>query len=460
MLRGADGGIDVTDPWQRPFALLRDSRCLAIVRRRMLGWLLLLTAAWRIVLAARTPVPAEDGVSYLWMAERFAAFDAPAALALVFPPGLPLLCTPLLWLGVPAVLAGQTVGIVCATATVWPLAAIVRRVAPDAVAAVLLLWATASLLARNAAEVYSEPPFLLAMALGTLAGVRQRWWQMGGWAAAAFWIRPEGLLLAGAFALADGRRAWWSLLPAAGGVVALAIARWLAGHGFDPLPIHGFHELRDDLPQRGDLFANALEVPAAWFEAFGPLGLLPLFALLRRGAPRPGALVWQIVLQVAVVCTFVVRRRFFLSCAIPVFAMCGLALQPLRPRWRRTIVGALAAFGLVHGWTGVIAPDRLAERRIGEFLGARLAAGETVTGDLTRIVWFAGRAPLPPRRFDPDRLVAMAQAPDVRFVALGSRRPGHDELVARLADSYAPLALPDDLAALAAARGVTVLARR
>lgn len=426
----------------------------------MLVRLAVLTVVWRMILAWASPVPSWDGVSYLWMAERFAALDFASALEEVFPPGFSLLLAPWLLLGADPEITAQWFGALCAGATLWPLVAIVRREAPGAELLVAVLWATSSLLARTAAEVLSEPPFLLAMAIGTLAGLQQRWWQVGVWSAIAFWIRPEGSLLAAAFVLQEPRSAWRALLPVAFGVLLLAWSRWLCGHGFDPLPIHGFHELRDDLPERGAFFQNLIDVPGGWLEAFGPVGLLAIAGWWRVGRKRGSAFGWMVLLQIGVVCTFIVRRRFLLSSAVPVFAWAGQALQQLRPRWRLAAVVVCALFGTIGAWRGLTGSDRVAERHLGAWLGAQLQPGETLTGDLTRVVWFAGRRPLPPRRFEADRILQMAAPPEVRFVVIGTKRATAAELDLGLHRDFAEVTLPPDLAPLAADRGIRVYERR
>lgn len=428
--------------------------------RRAIWALVAATVAWRSVLAVRTPVPSEDGASYLWMAQRFAAGDFAAGLGEVFPPGLPLLLAPWLWFGGDAFATAQAFGVLCAAATVLPLVAIARQVAPAGALAVGCLWASGSLLARNAVEVFSEPPFLLLMALGTLAGLRGRWWLLGGCAALAFWIRPEGLLLPAAFVLSHRRAALSSLLPAGASVLLLALVRWLAGHGFDPLPLLAFHEQRDDLPGRGALLANLVQVPAAWFEAFGVAGLLLFGAWRQRRERAAQALGWQCLLQIGAVCTFVVRRRFFLSAAVPVFALASPALAALRPRWRAALVAALVLAGGIGGYCGTIATDRLAERDVGRWLATQLAPDETLVSDLARVVWYAGRQPPPPRRFAAENLAARAEQQAARYVVLGSSREGFDDLRRLLAAGYARTSLPDGLARLADERGIAVFARR
>lgn len=431
-----------------------------VCRSRVVWCAIAATIAWRCVLAMRTPVPSEDGASYLWMAQRFAAGDWAAGFGEVFPPGLSLLLAPWLLLGGDPLVTAQAFTILCAAATVPPLVAIARHLAPDGALAVAWLWASGSLLARNAVEVFSEPPFLLLMALGTLAGLRGRWFLVGAAAAVAFWIRPEGLLLPAAFVLSHRRAALWALLPAAGGVLALAAVRWLVGNGFDPLPLLGFHAQRDDLPERGRVLPNMLPVPGAWFEAFGLGGLL-CFGALRRWRERTvQALGWQCLLQTGAILTFVVRRRFFLSAAVPVHALAATALAALQPRWRHALVAVLALGGAITALGGTIEPDRLAERDVGRWLSTQLGPGQTFVTEFARVAWYAGHRPPPPRRFASEVLVQQAHPPEVRFVVVGNRRDGFDALARGLAGDYAPLSLPDELGRLAAARGITVFARR
>lgn len=444
---------------------MNDAALPPVWRSRAVWLAVAATFGWRWLLAARTPVPNEDGVTYLWMAQHFAAFDFHGGFGEVFPPGLSLLLAPWLCCGGDPFAIAQTFGIACAAATVLPLVAIARHLLPrtgDAAAAVAIawLWASGSLLARNAVEVMSEPPFLLLMALGTLAGLRSRFWLGGLCAGLAYWVRPEGVLLPIAFLLSHRRAALPALLPSIAAVPALGLARWLAGQGCDPLPLLAFHELRDDLPERGHVFGNLAQVPAAWFEAFGVTGLL-LVAAQRRWRERAvQALDWQWLLQIGAVCTFVVRRRFLLSAAIAVHALAVPALAMLRPRWRNLLVAALVLAGAIGGYRGTISADRLAERDLGRWLGAHMTPAETVVSDMARVVWYAGRRPPPPRRLPTEELRQLTRASDVRFVVLGSKREAFEELRAAFAPTFAPVSLPDELALRAAERGIAVFERR
>jgi len=415
-----------------------------------------------------SPVPSEDGVSYLWMAQQFAAGQWADALSMVFPPGYPLLVAPFVALGLDAERAAVLVNAMAFGATAWPLARIARELSPNVLAVEVspcVLFLTGSLLARVAAEVYSEPLFLLLMAWGTAFGLRGRFWSMGILAGLAFWIRPEGLLLAASFALARPRTAWRAVLPTAAAVLLLAVLRFCVGHGFDPLPILEFHQQRDDLAQRGAMFGNLLEVPGAWLEAFGIAGVVLVCWLvprMRRTLPRAPALWWQIALQILVVCTFVVRRRFFLSCAVAVIALAGTAIERL-PRWgRRVVLIAAVLMGVFGSIFGGILPDRLAERLIADHLAERLVGDQRIAGDLTRVLWFAGQRPLPPRHFDTEQLVEMAAPENVRYFVFSerSRRESSQQIEAALAGTFERLQLPDELASSCRARGIAVLARR
>jgi hypothetical protein len=85
--------------------------------------LLLLCAAARVMVCARTEVPGRDGVAYLWMAEQAAAGDPAALFATVFHPLYPALVAVLLFClpGLDAVAAGQLVAAGAGALAVLPL---------------------------------------------------------------------------------------------------------------------------------------------------------------------------------------------------------------------------------------------------------------------------------------------------------------------------------------------------
>ena len=434
-------------------------------QHRMLLWLMCGAASWRWLLSARTPVPSEDGVNYLWMAEQFADLQVSAALSEPFSPLWPLLLSVPMAFGVDPLVAAKVLGSVVGALALWPIAAIAERLRPGAGLPAAALAATSSLLSRTAAEVYTEPLFVLVAAVALYCGLTNRVRLLGLAAATAFWVRPEGVLLVVPFLLLGWRKNWPAVLWVVGGVALLGLVRMLCGHGFDPVPKLAFHEARADLgDERGALFGNLLAVPAAYMEAFLAAGLLAFLALL---PPRPrgsGALWWTLLCGVAVIVSFVVRRRFFLGWSAAVLPLAGVGVAGLGrigPRGRELILGVACSFDLWTAWHGTIDENRIAERYIGRQLAADLVPGEVVTGDLTRVLYFAGMRPLPARHFDAGQLIEMASAPDVRYVVLSSRskRGVHDEVVAGL-PQFTRYAMPRQLEDLAEERGVTVLVRR
>lgn len=413
------------------------------------------------VLGWREPGPSGDGTSYLWMAQQFAHGQWHEALSMVFPPGFPLLMAPWVALGVDPWAVGVLTGAVCLACLAVPLARIAAELEPMAapsVAALLLLGSPHLL--NVAAEVYSEPPFLLAMAWGTVAGLQRRWWWCGAWAGAAWWIRPEGLLLAASFVIVAPSRAWRTLVGVAAGVLALGLLRAAAGHGLDPLPMLAFHELRDDLPQRGDVLRNLPQLPGCFVESLGLASVLAAIGLRHcRGLPR--ALPAQIVLQAGAILTFVVRKRFFLSCAVPVLALAGRELASWPMRVRRIVLAISVAVGLVVAWPGS-ADNRTAEVEVGRWLAQRLPPDAALVTDMMRVAWFAGRRPPAPRHFSAEQLLQQANDPAVQCVVLSSKsQQGQFAAVAAgLPAGYERIEPPGSLRDAAAARGIVVFLRR
>ena len=79
---------------------------------------------------------------------------------------------------------------------------------------------------------------------------------------------------------------------------------------------------------------------------------------------------------------------------------------------------------------------------------------------MTRVVYFAGRRPLPPQHFGAEELIELGRDPAVRVIVLGARRPAAPQVEAALAGSFERADLPPDLARGAADRGILVLTRR
>jgi hypothetical protein len=155
---------------------------------------------------------------------------------------------------------------------------------------------------------------------------------------------------------------------------------------------------------------------------------------------------------------FLPRRRFLISWFFVVlpFAVRGLRSLPERGRWPTLFVAGLTGLfaSLKIGET-----DRIGERQVGEYLGARLEPDETVAGDMTRVLWFAGSRPIPPRHFSVEELVERAQEPTVRFVVLGARREGTQQVEQALAPDFTRYVLPEIEQRAAFLRGILVLER-
>ncbi len=433
-------------------------------RRRLLHFVL---AAFglRVFASALAPIPAEDAANYLWMAQRFAAGDAAAALTEVFPPLLSLLTAPFLLLPIDPFRAGQLVTAVCGALLVWPLVRLVERTEPGQGLPAAVLATIAPLVVRYGAEVYSEPVFLLAAAASMGAALDRRPALAGTLAGVAFWARPEALALGLAPLVISGRRGIVALVPLAASAIGLAAWRSSAGMPFELLPKLGLHAVRGDGAfdgaqlHVGQLFEHVLVLPGIWLEAFQLAGALALFGLW-HARRDPSLRAHRLVLLVGVlaILLFLPRRRFLISWFFVVlpFAVRGLRSLPERGRWPTLFVAGLTGLfaSLKIGET-----DRIGERQVGEYVGARLEADETVAGDMTRVLWFAGARPLPPRHFSVDELVERAQEPSVRFVVLGAGREGTTQVEQALAPAFTRYVLPEVEQRAAYLRGILVLER-
>ncbi|MCC6669578.1 MAG: hypothetical protein IT458_00840 [Planctomycetes bacterium] len=436
-------------------------------------WALVAAAfVWRWVLAQLTPVPAEDGVNYLWMAQEFARGRLGAGLAEVFPPLLPLLAAPGIALGLDPLLAARAVLCVAGALALVPIARLTAGATPAVRVVVIALAGASPLAARFCGEVYTEPLFVLLAALALDAGLRGRDWCSGLWAACATWTRPEGAALALAFALVRPRTAWRALLVVGTAVAALALLRGALGHGYAPiakLPIllERANVAGGDLRESLARFAQgALALPGIWIEAFDVLGVLGLAGaglvlFGRESARRREFLPLFVLLGLVLVAilAFVPRRRFLVGWLAVLAPFAALACRGLPQRWLGIVLVAGLAIGAVRGFR-VTGSSRLVERDLGRYLATRLAPGEDVATDLTRVRWYAGLRPLPPRHFAAEELIAASLAPGVRFVVIGVLRPTAATWRAALGASFVPAALPAGLAERLPERGVEVFERR
>lgn len=419
----------------------------------------------RAFASALAPIPAEDAANYLWMAQRFAEGDAAGALSEVFPPLLSLLTAPFVALSLDPFRAGQLVTALCGAAAVWPLVRLVERTEPGQGLPAAVLATIAPLVVRYGAEVYTEPVFLLLASTSMGLALDRRPVAAGLLAGLAFWARPEALALGLAPLLVSGRRGLLALAPLAASVLGLAAWRSSAGAPFELLPKLGLHAVRGDGAFDGAalhvdrLLEHLIALPGIWLEAFQLAGVLALIGLW-HARRDPALRAHRIVLLAGVIAIllFLPRRRFLISwffLALP-FAVRGLSSLPERGRWPTLFLAGLTGLfaSLKIGET-----DRIGERQVGEYLGARLEDGQTVAGDMTRVIWFAGSRPLPPRHFSVEELVELASDPTVRFVVLGSRRDGTNEVEQALAPGFTRYVLPEVEQRAAYLRGILVLER-
>lgn len=422
--------------------------------------------AVRVAVALLTPVPAEDAANYLWMAERFAALDAASALSEVFPPGLPLLVAPVVALGVDPFRGGQLVLAIVAAFGLWPCVRIAEHAEPRTARATGWLLALVPLAVRFVGQVYTEPVFVTLAAWALLFALRGRHWFSGVAAAAAFWMRPEALALPAANLVIGRARGAVALVPLALGVLGLAAWRSSAGQAFELLPKLAFNAARGDSGIGLDgiawrtIGANLLAFPGAWLEAFWGAGLLAIagaWASRRSRDARAFALVLAIAALAIVL--FLVRRRFLVAW-LPVLALfVPVALAGLRDR-TRYVAQLVVVLTSIFGCLRIEPHDRQSERVLGEWLRSMLKDGESVAGDMTRVIWFSGGRPLSPRHFSPDELIEAARRPGVRFVVLGARRPGRIAIAESLAPEFTPTGMPSRERREAERRGMIVLERR
>lgn len=435
------------------------TRAIPEADRRWLLWLLVAAMCWRHLLAVLTPVPSQDGATYLWMAEQFARGDLLLPVTEVFSPLLPLLVAVPVACGMDAFEAAQLTCCILGALAIVPAYRAGELLSPGAGRWAALLMAFAPLPARLCGEVYAEPGFLLAACTAVVHGLRGEPWRLGWWTAIAFGFRPDALVLALPFLALRPRVVLGALAPLLVAAVGYGWWRHAAGAGFDPVPRIAFHASRDDLAGRGDVLANLLQLPVALLEGLGPMVLLALLGArppFVRGVRRLAA---GTALGLAGPLTFVVRQRFTVNLLPWLLPLAGRALQAMHPRWRLPVVLLVLVHAGLEGPRGRIDASRLADREVGEFLATQLVPGETVLTEHARISWYAGTRPGAPRKWDAARLVAMAQDPAVAWVALDRDRADAAEVEAGLGAAFARADLPESTADAAQRRGLVLLRR-
>lgn len=439
-------------------------------QRRILFWLTLAALAWRCILALRTPVPSQDGVTYLWMAQCFAAAKVSAALSEPFSPLWPVLLALPIRLGMEPVLAGKLLGCFFGAIALLPVAAIAEHIRKGAGLPTAALAATARSLCLPAVECYTEPLFAWVLAGGILAGIRQQWWKLGVWSAVLFMVRPEGVLLPLSFLLLRG--SYRAILLCGLAVAGFGSWRWSCGLGFDPIPKIAFHETRDDLGgERGDFIGNIMRVPAAYMEAFLLAGALAFLAIISPRAKNVCRIGMLFLLALLPMLTFVVRKRFFAGWAPTILPLAGVGFLSLRvylqsawsmPRVPKAILITACLLDILLGWQSTMDTNRMAERLVGEHLGQQMAPDRTMVSNLTRVLWFAGQRPLPPRHFNPEWFDKKTTDEAVQFLVLSinSKRNDFKMIEHDTAGHFARYSLPSNISEAAEKAGIAVFARR
>ncbi|MCC6673391.1 MAG: hypothetical protein IT458_20200 [Planctomycetes bacterium] len=461
------------------------------MRTRLL--LLILAAAVRGLVALRTEVPARDGATYLWMAERCAAGEPCALFATVFHPLYAALTGAWLrWLPagaatpeLAAMAAGQWVACACAALAVLPLHALTERhFGARAALAAGVLYALGAWFARHPAECMSEGPFFLwvagcafgltaagpgAVGMPLLAGVL---------AGLAFLTRPEGAalaLLGAPWLWLRGARAAALLCAGAAAAVAclLPLGAWLCGQGLVLTPKAGF-VYADGIGQPGVVpvlhyFTELGQTLLAAAEAVGfvalPLAVAGLWLRRPWSLRDPAALLAGLfALQVLVVPLLRSNLRFLAGYGMLLLPLAGLAWQRLAPLVApprfvaRLPLLFLAFLPDLMRLPQARGAERVVERELGLHLRPQLRDGARLATEMPRLHYFAGQRPGPPREIRPEEVLADARGLATRFVAwVPLRTPlASDALVAL---GYRPAVLPEPLARSIAARGILVYER-
>jgi hypothetical protein len=435
-------------------------------------------AAWvalallvRAAVAVRTAMPGRDGATYLWIADRVAAGDVGAAWSTVFHPGYPLLVAPWLALGADSTHAAQAVAATCAALATWPLWQLARQwwglAAGRATAGfyVFGLW-----LVRYPAECLSEGPFYAAVSGWALAvfGARPRPVWAGIAAAAAYWLRPEGLALACVAAWRwrrEPRASARLLLAFAPGAAALPVGFGLWGSGFTWSPKAAFNYgvgIGAGPSAAAHYLGHAGQMLLTAFEALGyvvlPLALAGVWRAMRSESWRL-LLLAPLAAQMAVSPLLRSNARFLSGFGILLLPFAARALVELVGDRPRPLVLALflaLAPDLIR-LPQARGDDRTIERELGEYLGSRLRSGERIVTEMPRLEYYAGLQPGPPRPIARDELLRAAA--HARFIAVVGERSRLDDTALRTL-GLTPVSLPQHISTLARAGSLLVYERR
>ena len=422
--------------------------------------LVILGFALRVFVGDGVYVPREDGVNYLWMAERFAAGDAGLALSEIFSPLLALVIAVPVACGVEPLRAAQLVLAVAGSLAIVPMARISEHIAPGTAARAALLAFSSPRLVTLGTQVYTEPLFLLVASYAFLCGLLGRYWWCGIVTGVAFWIRPEAALIPLAFFLVRPTGPGWrAFVPLFLAVMSLAIWRGSCGHGFDPVPKLAFiaaHNVAGETDAVGFVlrsFGHLLWIPVRALEAFSWLAFLVLLGIWRGPRCRPAVVL--LGLAVIVICCYVPRWRFLVNWMFTIlpFAAYGVGRLPWPSLWIALAILVNCALAM----NGGVEANRIAERYVAEHLRQEVRAGQTIAGDMTRVLYFAGQRPLQPRHFTAEELVEAGRRAE--FVVLRVRRKTTPAVLAGLS-GHEVYAVPSEVRSLVESRGIVVLRRR
>ncbi|MEO6593624.1 MAG: hypothetical protein ABIP94_02600 [Planctomycetota bacterium] len=442
-------------------------------------WLIVaLAAAMRAIGCLVHAMPGRDGVSYLWMAEQWAAGHGEQLFRQVFHPLYPWLVGLVLqvWPSLDPVAAGQLVAAGCSGLAVIPLVLATQRLfGAQAATWAGVMFAIGAWFVRHPAECLSEGPFhlfVLAWA-ASLTAEKPRAVIGGLLAGAAFLIRPEGAALALAGMLWHARRSGWRALLAhavAAGLVAmlLPLGSLAAGEGFVLTPKAVFNwEVGVGGAEHGVLFylRELAKLPGDAWEGLGylvfPLAVLGAWRHRPRLVSLEFALLLPFLMQIVVIPLLRSNLRFVSGLGVLLLPFAGATFAWLfgrvRAPWRWCLVLALVA-SEAKLWLGRPA-DRTIERDLGRWLGGQLKQHETLSCDMPRLWFFAGQKPPPPREIASPELHGWAAAPECVYVAL--RRGRNDAFLGELDGlGFAPMLLPEELRSRSGANDVLLWRRR
>jgi hypothetical protein len=403
--------------------------------------------AWRA-----QPFITVDGSEYVRFAEALMGGHAYASIA---PPGYPLLIAIARIVQPDRVLSAALVSCVCGALLPWPVWALARvRLGAAGAALPALAIAIHPELARYSAVAMSESAYLLAL-YGALALVTRNGLGSGLLLGAAYLIRPEALVPAGALAArgawrwARGRTAPRQVLLGAAGFVALAVPCVLWYHAtmgeWTPSPklVHVHAAVTDwrtieprfepaprpaPEPFGARLQALAGNVPVNARAYFGWLmGLWPApLALLSLAGVTRGLGVEAIpLLHVSALVAYSAAAQRFLFPLIPALALLAAFAWPRRFRWLAPGVVALALAGVAMLWAGSWRDFRRPldghfETHVdaGRWLHAHSEPGEPVADRKPYVAFYAGQryVVLPDEPYD--ALIAWAVRTHVRWLVV------------------------------------------